>query len=104
MFPDIPQRKNTFLEGKKEEVAKVKNWQHFHRFILGKIGLKTCFTIFSKQKTAFKTTKRRSPKIRKIGIFSNGLVHGFSQKLDIFFHLFFLGKIGEENMFHDILK
>ena len=84
-------------------MVSVKNWQHFHRFILGKIGLKTCFTIFSKQKTAFKTTKRRRPKIRKIGIFSNGLVHGFSQKLDIFF-IFFFGKIGEENMFHDILK
>ena len=43
------------------------------------------FTIFSKEETPFKTIKTKSSKNRKIGIFSKGLVHGFGQKLVIFF-------------------
>ena len=43
-----------------------------------------CFTIFWKEETPLWTLKRRSWKSGKIGIFSNGLVHGFGQKLVIF--------------------
>ena len=38
-----------------------------------------------------------------IGIFSKGLVHGFSQKAK-FFHLFILGKKRPGNVFEDILE
>ena len=36
-------------------------------------------------------------------IFAKGLTHGFGPKLAIF-PCFFLGKIGQENVFYDILE
>ena len=33
-----------------------------------------------------------------------GLVHGFSQKVGNFFHLFLLSKKGQENVFQDIIE
>ena len=47
--------------------------------------------------------KARSSKSRKIGIFPKGLVHGFVENWQ-FFHFYILGKIDQENMFHDILE
>ena len=44
--------------------------------------------------------KTRSSKNGKIAIFPKGLVHGFGQKLAIFFK----GNIGQENVFYDILE
>ena len=42
-------------------------------------------------------------KSRKIDIFQKGLTHGFGPKLAIF-PTFFLGNIGQENVFYDILE
>ena len=36
-------------------------------------------------------------------MFPKGLVHGFGKKL-AFFHVFILGKIGQENVSYDIRK
>ena len=47
--------------------------------------------------------KRRTSKIRKIEIFSKGLTHGFGPQMAIF-QLFFLGNIGQENVFYDLLE
>ena len=47
--------------------------------------------------------KTRSSKSRKIDNFPNGLTHGFLPKMAIF-QLFFLGNIGKENVFYDILE
>ena len=47
--------------------------------------------------------KRRSSRSRNIGIFLKGLVHGFVENWQ-FFHFYILGKIGQENVFHDILE
>ena len=47
--------------------------------------------------------KARSLKSRKIGIFPKSLVHGFDKNWQ-FFHFYILGKIGQENVFHDILE
>ena len=47
--------------------------------------------------------KTRSLKSRKIEIFPKGLVHGFGEKGAIF-PFFFLGNIGQENVFYDILE
>ena len=47
--------------------------------------------------------KTRSWKSRKVDIFPKGLTHGFAQKLVIFL-CFFLGNIGQENVFYDILE
>ena len=62
-----------------------------------------CFIIFWNQKTCFQTMKTRSLKSRKIEIFPKGLVHGFGKKRAIFF-FFFVGNIGQENVFYNILE
>ena len=46
--------------------------------------------------------KTRSSKSRKLGISPKSLVHGFDKNWQ-FFHFYILGKIGRENVFHDIL-
>ena len=48
--------------------------------------------------------KTTSPKSRKIDIFPKGLTHGFGPKVAFFSIFFFLGNIGKENVFYDILK
>ena len=55
------------------------------------------------KKTTFYAIKTTSFKIRKIDIFSKGLTHGFGPKMAIF-QSFFLGNIGQENVFYDILE
>ena len=52
---------------------------------------------------AFWAIKTRSSNIRKIDIFLKALTHGFGPKMAIF-HLFFLGNIGQEKVFYDILE
>ena len=60
-------------------------------------------TIFYNEETPFKPIKTRSSKSRKIDIFAKGLTHGFAQKLAIF-PTIFLGNIGQETVFYDILE
>ena len=60
--------------------------------------------IFQNEKTPFQAIERRSPKSRKIDIFPKGLTNGFGPKMAIFPFLFFLGNIGQENVFYDILE
>ena len=59
--------------------------------------------ISQNEKTPFQAIKTSSWKSRKIDIFPKGLVHGFGRKLAIF-PPFFLGSIGQENVFYDILE
>ena len=61
------------------------------------------FTIYQNEKTPFQAIKTRSSKRRNIDIFPKGLTHGFSPKMAIF-PTFFLGNIGQENVFYDILE
>ena len=42
-------------------------------------------------------------KVGKIAIFPTGLTHGFGPKMAIF-PTFFLGNIGQENVFYDICR
>ena len=65
---------------------------------------KMSFTIFQNGKTTFYTIKTRSSRSREIHIFSKGLTHGFGPIMVIFLTLFFLGNIGLENVFYDILE
>ena len=46
--------------------------------------------------------KTRSWKTRKIDVFPKGLTHGFAPKMTIL-SCFFLGNIGQENVFYDIV-
>ena len=48
--------------------------------------------------------KTRNSESRNIDIFPKGLTDGFGPKMAIFSTYFFLGNIGQENVFYDILK
>ena len=50
---------------------------------------KISFTIFQNEKTPFQAIETRISKSLKIDIFSNGLTHGFSAKMEIFPIFFF---------------
>ena len=61
------------------------------------------FAILSNEKTPLQPIKTRSSRSQKIDIFPKGLTHGFGPKMAIF-PTFFLGNIGQENAFYDILE
>ena len=70
-------------------------------FFFGNIGKENMsFTIFQNEKTPFQAIKTRSPKSPKIDIFFDTLL---VQKWPFFQH-FFLGNIGQENVFYYILE
>ena len=72
---------------------------------LGQYGPGKCFLFYyKKKKTPFKIIISRSSKIQKFDIFPKGLTHGFGPKMAIFPSLLFLGNIGQENFFYDILE
>ena len=61
------------------------------------------FTIFWNEKTLVYTFKKGSSESRKINIIPNGLTHGFGPKMAIS-PFFFLGNVGQENVFYNIPK
>ena len=65
---------------------------------------KMSFTIFYIEKTPLQRIKTKSSKSRKTDIFPKGLTHGFGPKMAIFRTFFFLGNIGQENVFYHILE
>ena len=67
-------------------------------------AMKMSFTIFQNKETSLQAMKTRSLKRRKIDIFSKGLTHGFWSKNGNLFKILFLGNIGQENVFYDILE
>ena len=62
-----------------------------------------CFTIFWNKKPPSQAIITRRSKSRQIKVFPKGLTHGFCRKIAIF-PTFFLGNIGQKNVFYDILK
>ena len=75
----------------------------FQVLFLANIGHENVLYDFLERKNAFLGYKTRSSKSRKIDIFPEGLAHGFSRKMTIF-PIFFLGNIGQENVFYNILE
>ena len=63
-----------------------------------------CFTIFQNEKNAFLGDKNKKFKKSKNCLFSKGINPWFWSKNGIFSTSFFLGKIGQENVFYDILE
>ena len=61
------------------------------------------FKKFNNEKAPFYAIKKTSSKIRKIDISPKGLTRGMGQKWP-FFNIFFLGNIGQANVFYDILE
>ena len=117
VFYDILERKNAFLGYKNTKFKKsksghfakgvnpwfwFKNGQFSNFFFYAIQAWKISFRIFQNEKMPFQAIKARNSKSRKIDIFLKGLTHGFGQKMAFFIN-FFLGNIGQENVFYDIL-
>ena len=64
---------------------------------------KMSFAIFQNKKTPFQAVKTRSSKIRKIGIFTKRVTHGFGPKMAIF-PPFFFQVIQARKMFFTIFQ
>ena len=103
VFYDILERKNAFLGYKSNKFKKSKNGHFSNFFFLGNIGQKNFFYDILEGTNAFLSYKNKKFKKSKNCLFSKGLTHGLSQKWP-FFQLYFLGKIGHENVFNDILE
>ena len=80
-----------------------KNGHFPNFFFLGNVGQENVFYDILERKKAFLGHKNIPSKTRKIDIFSQVLTHGFGPKM-AFLPTFFLGTIGQENVFYDILE
>ena len=118
VFYGILERKNAFL-GYKNSIFKkwkicdfwkgVNPWfwskiVHFSIFFQSLQVRKMCFTIVQNEKAPFQAIKTACSKSGKIAISGKGLTHGFGPKLAIFPSFIFLGIMGQENVFYDILE
>ena len=119
VFYDILERKNALLGYKKKKLKKSKNclfskgvnpwfWSkngHFSKlFFLGNIGKENVFYDILEQKKAFLGYKNKKLKKSKNSHFSKEVNPWFRSKNSHFSKLFFLGNIGQENVFYDILE
>ena len=75
----------------------------FPIFFLVYIGQGNVFYDILERKNASLSYKNKKFKSQKIDIFSKGWTHGFGRKMATF-PTFFLGNIGQENVFYDILE
>ena len=83
----------------------VQKWPFFNLFLfLFNIGKENVFYDILEPKKPFQAIKTRRSKTRKIDIFPKGLTHAFFSKNGHFSNFFFLGSIGQENVFYDILE
>ena len=82
----------------------VQKWPFFQLVFLGNIGQENVFYDILERKNGFLGYKKRSSKSRRIALFPKGLTHSFGPKMAIFPTTFFLGKIGQENVFYYILQ
>ena len=118
VFYDILERKNAFLAYKNNKFKKSKNWDfskgvnpwfgskiaHFAIFFfLGNRGQENVFYDILERKNAFLGYKNNKFKKSKNWDFSKGVNPWFWSRIG---HLamFFLGNIGQENVFYDILE
>ena len=74
------------------------------KFFLGKIGQESVFYDILEQKNAFPGFKNKKFKQSKNGQFSKGVNPWFWSKNGHFSNFFFLGNIGQKNVFQDILE
>ena len=73
-------------------------------FFLGNIGQENVFYDILEGKNAFLSYKNKKLKKSKNGHFSKGVNPWFWSKNGHFSNFFFLGNIGQENVFYDILE
>ena len=119
VFYDILECKTVFLGDKNKHFKKSKNWDFskgvnpwfwfknglfFKLFFLGNIGQENEIDDILDQKNAFLGYKTYKFKSSKNWDFSKGVNPWFWFKNGLFFKLFFLGNIGQENEIDDILE
>ena len=119
VFYDILERKHAFLGYKNKKFKKSKNWHfskgvnpwfwskngHFSNFVfLGNIGEANVFYDILERNNASLGYKNKNSKKSNDWHFSKGVNPWFWSKNDHFSNFFFLGKIGQENVFYDILE
>ena len=119
VFYDILERKNAFLGYKNKKSKKSKNWRfsqgvnpwfwskngHFcNFFFLGNIAQENVFDDILEQKNPFLGYKNKKSKKSQNWHFSQGVNPWFWSKNGHFSNFLFLGNIGEENVFYDILE
>ena len=119
IFNYILERKNAFLGYKNKKFKKSKNWHfgrgfnpwfwsknsHFSKFFfLGNIGQEHVFYDILEGKNAYLGYKNKKIKKSKNWHFSKGVNQWFWSKNGHFSNFFFLGNIGQENVFYDILE
>ena len=82
----------------------VKNWLFFLIFILRKIGQKSNFYVIVEWRNAFLDYKNKILKKSRNWDFSKGVSPWFLSKTGNFSRFKILGKIGQKNVFYDILE
>ena len=82
----------------------VQKWPFFQLFFLGNIGQENVFYDILKRKNAFLGYQKKKFKNSKNWYFSKGDNPWFSVQKWPSFQNFFLGTIGQENVFYDILE
>ena len=82
----------------------VQKWPLYQPVFLGNIGKENVFHDIPERKNSFLGYKNKKFKKSKNWHFSKEVNPWFLSKNDDFSKLFFLGNIGKENVFHDILE
>ena len=82
----------------------VQKWPFFQLFFLGNVAQENVFYDILERKNVFLSFKNKKSKKSKNWHFSKGVNPWFWSKMGFFFNFLFLGNIGQENVFHDILE
>ena len=82
----------------------VRKWPFFQLFFLGNIVQENVFYDILERKNACLGYKNKKSKNSKNGHFSKGVNPWFWSKNGHFSNFFFLGNIGQKNVFYDILE
>ena len=120
VFYDILERKNAFLGYKNKKLKKSKIWNFFKRglnhgldpkmaifptcFFLGNIGQENVLWDILHWKNTLLGYKNKKLKKSKNSHFFKGVNPWFWSKNGHFSNFFFLGNIGQDNVFYDILE
>ena len=96
-------RKMSFTIFYNEKTPLVQKWPFFQLLFLGNICQENVFYDILQRKNAFLGYKNKKFKKSKNWHFFKGVNPCFGPKCP-FFDLFFLGNIGQENVFYDILE
>ena len=82
----------------------VQKWPFLSTFFFRQYRPGKCLLGYSRTKKGLSRLKKQQvKKVEKSDIFLKGLTYGFCPKMAIFVK-FFLGNIGQRNVFYDILK